>query len=202
MDIYFLSLIILTYLSGSISSAVIVCKLMTLPDPRILGSKNPGATNVLRIGGNLAALLTLSGDILKTFIPLYIAYHLKFDRVDICWLGVVSLIGHCFPLYYSFVGGKGVTTMLTVIGLVLPNFAILAIGCWIISALTFYRSSVASLITALVVPIFSHYFYPEFLLPLSSLSAVVFIRHRSNIIKIIQGIEPKIGETEIKNSGN
>jgi len=200
MDLIYLSLILLAYLSGSIASAVLVCQLMTLPDPRIVGSNNPGTTNVLRIGGRRAAIGTLVGDIVKTALPLLLAFEFNYSIAEVAWLGVFSLLGHCFPLYFSFRGGKGVTSMLTIISLTLPPLALLAIGCWLISAWAFQRSSVASMMTALVIPIFANQFYPELFLPLAFLSAVVFIRHRVNIANIIQGIEPMIGRAKNKSS--
>jgi len=162
---------------------------MTLPDPRIFGSFNPGATNVLRIGGHKAAIGTLFGDILKTALPISLALQLDYSARDSAWLGVFSLLGHCCPIYFSFKGGKGVVSMLTVIVVVLPPLAFLAIGSWLISFWAFHRSSVASLITALIIPIFVSQFYPTLLSPLSALSAVVYLRHKTNIANILQGKE-------------
>ena len=194
MDLGYFSLLLIAYLSGSVSSAILVCKLLTLPDPRIVGSHNPGATNVLRIGGSKAAIATLTGDIVKTILPILIAIYLKYSAEHLAWIGVFALLGHCFPIYFSFKGGKGVASMMAVISLVLPSFSLLAIGSWLISAWTFKRSSVASLTTALIIPIFAHNFHPELLLALSSLSTVVLLRHRTNIANIIQGKEPLIGK--------
>ncbi len=192
MDSIYLILLIFAYLSGSISTAVIVCRLMTLPDPRIVGSHNPGTTNVLRIGGHAAAIATLSGDIIKTALPILLAIELNYPDPQVAWLAVFALIGHCFPIYFGLKGGKGVASMLTAIILVVPPLTMLSIGCWVISAWTFKRSSAASLLTALVVPIFAIQYYPELVLPLTALSSVVFIRHRANVVNIIQGKEPVI----------
>jgi len=196
MDLIYPALILLAYLSGSVSTAVLVCRLFTLPDPRIVGSHNPGATNVLRIGGSKAALATLAGDVLKTAFPILLADALGLSVIQLTWIGVASLIGHCFPVYFSFKGGKGVASMLTVVILVEPSLTALALSSWLISFWTFRRSSIASLMTALVVPIFASQYFAELLLPLSALSAVVFIRHRVNISNILQGIEPVIGSSK------
>src|ERR1700733_13075915 len=99
-----------SYLMGSISSAIIVCKLMGLPDPRTQGSRNPGATNVLRIGGKKAALITLLGDLLKGFIPIIIAKWLGFDASVLGLIAFTAFLGHLFPIFFRFEGGKGVAT--------------------------------------------------------------------------------------------
>lgn len=192
MDLPYIALLILAYLSGSVSTAILICKLMTLPDPRIVGSHNPGATNVLRIGGTKAAMATLVGDIVKTALPILLVMQLGYSTPHIAWLGVCGLLGHCFPIYYSLRGGKGVASMLTVIAMVLPPFTLLALGSWLISAWAFRRSSIASMLIAVIIPIFTNHFYPVLFLPLSALSAVVFIRHHKNIVNILQGSEPVI----------
>jgi acyl phosphate:glycerol-3-phosphate acyltransferase len=196
MDLIYLTLLIVAYLLGSISSAVLVCRIFTLPDPRIVGSKNPGATNVLRVGGKRAALATLLGDIIKTLTPLLAAAELNYPNADLIWIGVASLVGHCFPIYFSFKGGKGVATLLTVVIISLPKLSLLMIGSWLICFWSFQRASVASLISCVILIIFCHQFFPQLLLPIYSLCAVVFIRHRSNIANIIQGTEPIIGKNK------
>ncbi|WP_185964375.1 glycerol-3-phosphate 1-O-acyltransferase PlsY [Aliikangiella marina] len=193
MDIQYASLLLLAYLSGSISSAILICQLMTLPDPRIVGSGNPGATNVHRIGGKLAALATLIGDLLKTAVPIAVAIYLDYPPFWVAWVGVCALLGHCFPIYYRFKGGKGVASMFAVLVLVGPKLSPLAIGSWIILAWSFKRSSVASIITAVVVPSFAYQFANELFIPLSALSAIVVLRHRKNFANIIAGKEPIIG---------
>ncbi|MCW8999707.1 MAG: glycerol-3-phosphate 1-O-acyltransferase PlsY [Kangiellaceae bacterium] len=193
MDLLFIALLTFAYLSGSISSAVLVCRLFTLPDPRIVGSKNPGATNVLRIGGRSAAFATLLGDILKTALPIGVSFWLGNSHTSLLWIGAAALFGHCFPVYFKFEGGKGVASMMTTVILVTPQFALLALGCWLISAWTFKRSSVASLITAFVLPVYASQFAAELLLPMASLSAIVLLRHRKNVENIVRGQEPIIG---------
>lgn len=198
-SIYILSLIF-AYLAGSISSAIIVCRLFSLPDPRTLGSGNAGATNVHRIGGRLLGFFTLLGDFLKTSLPMVLVYKLDYGREASLWVGVMAVIGHCFPIYFSFRGGKGVASMMTVVGLVITPFAILIAGTWLITAYTFSRSSVASILTSFIIPFFGYHFRPELFLPLSVLSAVVLIRHRSNIANLLQRKEPLFEQKGLKES--
>ena len=162
MDLIFGFSLVAGYLAGSISSAIIVCRLMGLPDPRTQGSKNAGATNVHRIGGRWVGFLTLLGDFLKTALPMLLVYKLDYGREASLWVGVMAVIGHCFPIYFSFRGGKGV-------------------------------ASVASLLTSLIIPFYGYHFKPELFIPLSALSAVVLLRHHSNIANLVSGTEPLIG---------
>ena len=193
MDLVFGLSLIFGYLAGSISSAIIVCRLFGLADPRTLGSHNAGATNVHRIGGKWLGLLTLLGDFLKTALPMFLVYKLDYGREASLWVGVMAIIGHCFPIYFSFRGGKGVASMMTIVSLVISPFAILIVGTWLLAAYTFGRSSVASILTSLVIPFFGFHFKPDLFIPLCALSAVVLIRHRSNIANLLQGKEPLIG---------
>ena len=192
MDLVYLSLSLAAYLFGSISSAILVCHLLTLPDPRIVGSHNPGATNVHRIGGQRAAVLTLLGDLSKTLVPLLIARYLGFSQAEVAWIGVCAMLGHCFPLYFSFKGGKGVASLMAILLVVVPTLAGFALGVWLLSALTFLRASVASIITAILVPVFAYQFFTADFVPLSALSAVVLLRHRTNLANILRGDEPLI----------
>jgi len=192
MDLFFILSLFFGYLAGSISSAILVCRLFGLPDPRTVGSHNPGATNVHRIGGRWMGLFTLAGDFFKTALPMLLVYKLDYGREASLWVGVMAVIGHCFPLYFSFRGGKGVASMMTVVGLVIFPFAILIVGTWLLTAYTFARSSVASIVTSFVIPIYGYHFKPELFVPLCALSAVVLIRHRSNIANLLQGNEPLI----------
>lgn len=192
MDLFFILSLFFGYLAGSISSAILVCRLFGLPDPRTVGSHNPGATNVHRIGGRLMGFFTLAGDFFKTALPMVLVYKLDYGREASLWVGVMAVIGHCFPLYFSFRGGKGVASMMTVVALVISPFAILIAGTWLLTAYTFARSSVASILTSFVIPIYGYHFKPELFVPLCALSAVVLIRHKSNIANLLQGKEPLI----------
>ncbi len=192
MDAIFTALLLFAYLSGSISAAIIICKILTLPDPRITGSHNPGTTNVLRIGGKKAALCTLAGDLLKTAIPIIIGIYLNYSQIQLCWLGVCALLGHCFPVYYGLKGGKGVACMFAILLLITPELAALVIACWTVLAWIFRRSSFASIIAAVIIPVVAYHFYASLLLPLAALSAVVVLRHRKNIANLLEGKEPLI----------
>ncbi len=192
IDSFFIFSLVFGYLAGSISSAIILCRLFKLPDPRTQGSGNPGATNIHRIAGRWLGFLTLFGDFLKTALPMVLVYKLGYGREASLWVGVMAVIGHCFPIYFSFRGGKGVASMITVVSLVISSFAILTIGSWLLTAYISGRSSIASLFTSLVIPFFGYYFKPELFVALCALSAVVMIRHRSNIANLIQGKEPLI----------
>jgi len=186
MDLFFSLSLIFGYLAGSISSAIIVCKLFSLPDPRTLGSNNAGATNVHRIGGKIAGFLTLAGDFFKTALPMVLVYKLDYGREASLWVGVMTVIGHCFPIYFGFKGGKGVASMMTVVALVISPFAILIIGSWLLTLYTFGKSSIASIVTSLIIPFFSYHFKPELFIPLYALSIVVLIRHWSNVVDLLR----------------
>ncbi len=125
-------LIIASYLLGSISAAVIICRLLGLPDPREQGSGNPGATNVMRIGGKKAAALTLIGDFLKGLIPVLIAYYLNLTMITVILMATASIIGHLFPIFFSFKGGKGVATAFGCITGIDFQLALAWAICWLI----------------------------------------------------------------------
>lgn len=187
--------ILIAYLLGSISSAVIVARIMSLPDPRSIGSGNPGATNVLRSGNKKAAAITLLGDLLKGLIPVLLAAGLHFDPLPLCSVGLAAIIGHMYPVFLGFKGGKGVATTLGVLfGVSWP----LALG-WIIVWLSVARisaySSLAALVATALLPIAAwlmNYSHAVVLLTLA-ISALVVWRHRGNIKNLQSGKETKIG---------
>ena len=185
-------LIIIGYLFGSISSAVIVCKLMNLADPRSEGSGNPGATNILRMHGKNIAMIVLAGDALKGFIPVVLA---RIAGLDDFWLGIVALatlIGHVYPVFFQFKGGKGVATM---IGGLLGLVAIIGVICavvWILIAAIFRYASLASLAAAVIAPFLMVFLYVHFFIPVALMSALVIWRHWDNIEKLRDGTESKL----------
>ncbi|HYQ71317.1 MAG TPA: glycerol-3-phosphate 1-O-acyltransferase PlsY, partial [Gammaproteobacteria bacterium] len=151
MDITYL-LIPCGYLFGSISTAILVCRLMGLPDPRTTGSRNPGTTNVARIGGKKAAALTLAGDLLKGLIPVLIAHALQANATVLAGTALAAFLGHLYPVFFGFQGGKGVATALGVIyGLYWP-VGLLTSAVWLVMALVFRYSSLAALTAMLVMP--------------------------------------------------
>ena len=182
------------YMFGSISTAIIVCKLMGLPDPRTEGSKNPGATNVARLGGKKAAALTLVGDMLKGLIPVLIAHYLQMSPVILAATALAAFLGHLYPIFFGFQGGKGVATALGVIyGLHWP-VGLLTTATWLAMAVVFRYSSLAALVAILVTPLWFLWLMPEpeIIAAMSVLTVLLFWRHRSNIRNLISGEEGKI----------
>ncbi|MGL5535618.1 MAG: glycerol-3-phosphate 1-O-acyltransferase PlsY, partial [Aeromonas veronii] len=149
-------MIILAYLGGSLSSAVLVSRCTGLPDPRDHGSHNPGATNVLRLGGRMAALVVLLLDVLKGTVPVYLAWYLQIKPVYLGFIGVAACLGHMYPIFFHFRGGKGVATAL---GTMMPiGFTMggAVIGTWLLVLLVSGYSSLASIITVLLTPLFTY----------------------------------------------
>ncbi|MCW8827282.1 MAG: glycerol-3-phosphate 1-O-acyltransferase PlsY [Gammaproteobacteria bacterium] len=188
-------LIPFAYLLGSISAAIIICKLMGLPDPRTLGSNNPGATNVLRIGGKKAAALTLLGDFLKGLIPVLVAQLLGADSELLAAVGFAAFLGHLYPLFFGFRGGKGVATAFGVILALSWMVALVAIGIWLLIAKVFKISSLAALIAATMTPAAGWYLgmAESQIYMLVVLTLMLIWRHRSNIQKLMRGSEGQIG---------
>lgn len=189
------SLPVLAYLLGSISSAVIIARVMGLPDPRETGSKNPGATNILRYGGKMAAVLTLAGDILKGAIPVLVARALTADAVIITLCGFAAFLGHLFPVFFGFRGGKGVATALGVWFALNPWVGLALLATWVLMALLFRYSSLAALTASAAAPLYVAWLSPDtpHLVTMIVMSAILIFRHRSNIRNLIAGTETKIG---------
>jgi glycerol-3-phosphate acyltransferase PlsY len=182
------------YMFGSISTAIIVCKLMGLPDPRTEGSKNPGATNVARLGGKKAAALTLVGDMLKGLLPVLIAQYLQMSPVILGATALAAFLGHLYPIFFGFQGGKGVATALGVIyGLYWPA-GLLTTATWLAMAVVFRYSSLAALIAMLLTPLWFLWLLPEpaIIAAMSVLTVLLFWRHRTNISNLINGKEGRI----------
>jgi len=189
-----LLLIFTAYLLGSISSAIIVCRLLNLPDPRGQGSGNPGATNVMRIGGKKAAAITLVGDMLKGLIPVLIAKFLGASIAIQALVAVAAFLGHLYPVFFSFRGGKGVATALGVLlGLHWP-VGLLTIATWLVIAKLFKISSLAALLSILITPLYIWLLIPERSLMIAMLfmGTLLFWRHRTNIRDLLAGSEGKI----------
>ena len=182
------------YLLGSISSAILICRLFRLGDPREQGSGNPGATNVFRIGGKLPAVLVLVFDVLKGTVPVWASYYLGLEPVYLAFVAVMACLGHMFPVFFGFVGGKAVATAF---GAILPlglDLAALLVVTWaIIVRLTSY-SSLAAIIAVSLAPIFTFILKPEYTLPVGILSLLIILRHKDNIIRLVRRQESKISE--------
>lgn len=191
-------LTVLAYLLGSISTAIIVCKLMRLPDPRTTGSKNPGATNVLRSGNKKAAFITLLGDFLKSLIPVLIAKALGMDLVWQLIIGFAAFVGHVYPLYFGFKGGKGVATALGIyFGLNIWGGLAVA-GTWLLVAKGLKMSSLSALVATLFAPLFFYLLTQSMPLTvgLIVMTILIYWRHRSNIENLLSGKEDKIGKKQ------
>jgi glycerol-3-phosphate acyltransferase PlsY len=196
LTIDFIVLAVAAYLVGSLSAAIIVCKLMGLPDPRSQGSKNPGATNVLRYGGKKAAAITLLGDALKGFLPVLAAKLLGQGHGNLEIIAMAAFFGHLYPVFFQFKGGKGVATALGVFLAMSLPVALSMLVTWLVMAFVFKISSLAALTAACLAPVFVWYWEPNtaFILMSIVLSVVLIWRHRSNIKNLIKGLEGKIKE--------
>ncbi|MEA3273916.1 MAG: glycerol-3-phosphate 1-O-acyltransferase PlsY [Pseudomonadota bacterium] len=189
-----LLLITAAYLMGSVSSAIVVCRLMGLPDPRTQGSNNPGATNVLRIGGRKAAALTLAGDSLKGLVPMLAAHLLGAEPTVLAAVGLAAFLGHLYPVFFGFRGGKGVATALGVqFGLYWP-IGLCVAGIWLFMAKVVKISSLSALVSMALAPLLVWLFWPEPMLVAAQalISILLFWRHRSNIEKLVSGSEDKL----------
>ncbi|MFK7862240.1 MAG: glycerol-3-phosphate 1-O-acyltransferase PlsY [Granulosicoccus sp.] len=186
---------VLAYLAGSVSAAILVCRAMGLDDPRTAGSGNPGATNVLRVGGKVPAALTLLGDGLKGFLPVLITALITSHPPTIALAAIAAFIGHLYPVFFQFQGGKGVATALgALLGISLPVGA-LALLTWLAVSLTFKRSSLAALVTFVMVPVYLMFDAQQVsALAFVFIAGFLFYTHRSNISRLIDGSEPVIGK--------
>lgn len=186
------------YLLGSVSSAIIVCKLAGLPDPRTQGSGNPGATNVLRLGGKKAAAITLFGDMLKGFLPAFAAYLLHFPPLALALVGFAAFIGHLLPIFFRFQGGKGVATMLGVLfGWYWAVGAATALS-WLVMAKVFKISSLAALIATLLAPVYVWLLIgpePGLIVITVIMTGILWWRHQQNIRNLLNGKEGHIGQS-------
>lgn len=189
-----ISFTLVAYLLGSISTAIITCKLMRLPDPRSGGSRNPGATNVLRLGGKKAAAITLAGDMLKGLLPVLAAVLMDTPDTVIAATGMAAFLGHLYPIYYGFAGGKGVATMLGVLLGAQWLVGLMTVGSWLLMAKVFKVSSLSALFAAVIAPIAM--WFVSHSLPLTATAVVMTVllywRHRSNISNLLSGREGKI----------
>ncbi|MGD2172537.1 MAG: glycerol-3-phosphate 1-O-acyltransferase PlsY [Gammaproteobacteria bacterium] len=186
-----LALICFAYLLGSLSAAIILSKIMGFPDPRSGGSNNPGATNVLRIAGKKAAFFTLVGDFLKGLIPVLLARWLETDPLVMALAGFAAFIGHCFPVFFAFRGGKGVATAIAAtLAFEWVSGGIL-IAIWLLFAKVFRISSLAAIVSFSLMPLAIYWRTqdPQVAAVFVVLSAILIWRHRSNIQRLIRGTE-------------
>ncbi len=192
------ALIVFSYLLGSLSTAIITSKLMGLPDPRTQGSGNPGATNVLRLGGKKAAALTLLGDMLKGIVPMIAASALGMGDATLALAGIAAFLGHLYPVFFGFRGGKGVATALGVLLGMSWMAGLAALATWLLVAKIFRYSSLAALSAALLAPIYVSLIRPapELIAMTMVMSTLLLWRHRGNIQRLIRGQEDRIGKKQ------
>lgn len=195
-----LIMIIAAYLLGSISSAVLICRALHLSDPRTEGSNNPGATNVLRIGGKVAALAVLLCDMLKGTIPVWVGYWLNIDTLLLGFIGISACLGHMYPLFFHFNGGKGVATALGAFAPIGLDLTGMLMGTWLTVALIFRYSSLAAIVTSLLAPFYTWLVKPQYTLPVAMLCCLIILRHHQNIRRLFDGSEPKFGQKKSASS--
>ncbi|HUL66433.1 MAG TPA: glycerol-3-phosphate 1-O-acyltransferase PlsY [Burkholderiaceae bacterium] len=188
------------YLIGSISFAVIVSRIFGLADPRTFGSKNPGATNVLRTGNKAAALITLLADALKGTLAVWLAQMFGapygVGEAGFALTGLAAFVGHLYPLYFGFRGGKGVATFFGVLAIVNLWLALICAVTWALIAYFLRYSSLASIVSA-VVAVFGQAFgwgFDGVLICVTVMAALLVYRHRQNIVNLRMGKERRLGE--------
>ncbi|MGZ8249718.1 MAG: glycerol-3-phosphate 1-O-acyltransferase PlsY [Methylomagnum sp.] len=189
-------LVPVAYLFGSLSSAVIVSRLFGLPDPREEGSKNPGATNVLRLGGKKAAALTLAGDALKGLIPLLLAKALGAEPLIVAVVGLAAFVGHLFPVFFGFKGGKGVATAFGVLSGFSGWVGLAVLATWVAVAFISRISSLSALVAATLAPVYVWFLLRSDALAGAALvmAVLLIVRHRTNIERLLKGEESRIGQ--------
>lgn len=197
---YSLAAIIAAYLVGSLSFAVIVSRVMGLSDPRSYGSGNPGATNVLRSGNKLAALLTLAFDALKGYVPvlaaLLLAPRFGWGETTVGLVGLAAFVGHLWPVFFRFQGGKGVATAAGVLMALNPLLGAATLATWLIVAFFTRYSSLAAIVAAAFAPFFQllQWGASPMVLPIAVMSLLLVWRHEANIRKLLAGTESKLGQ--------
>ena len=190
-------LVPLGYLFGSLSSAVLVSRLFGLPDPRQEGSKNPGATNVLRLGGKKAGALTLLGDALKGFLAVFLAATLSGEPALVAATGIAAFLGHLYPVFFGFKGGKGVATALGVLSGFGWLVGLAVLSTWIATAALFRISSLSALVAAALAPLYVWLFLDHSAIlatATSGMSLLLIYRHKANIQRLLRGEESRIGK--------
>ncbi len=196
-------LLIIAYLLGSVPSAVIVCRLLRLPDPRKTGSHNPGTTNVLRIGGKKAAIITLIADMLKGFLPAFATHFITITPELAACVVLSAFLGHVFPLFSRFQGGKGVAILLGGLFGFAWLIGLLTLITWLVVASIWRYSSLAAMIAAALMPVYVFLLIPGYgFAPLSVLMFILLIRHKDNIKRLCHGTESKIGKKKTSASND
>jgi glycerol-3-phosphate acyltransferase PlsY len=189
--------IVTAYLLGSVAFGIIVSKLFGLPDPRTVGSGNPGATNVLRSGKKLAAALTLLGDVLKGWLPVWLALQSDMLMWVVASVGLAVFFGHLYPIFYKFKGGKGVATALGVMLAISPLLGLAAAVTWIVTFAISRYSSLGAIVAAALAPVYAWVLlsaYKDYVIVVAVMAVMLIWRHRSNIQKLLAGTESGFGK--------
>ena len=196
--------VVLAYLLGSLSFAVIVSRAMHLDDPRSYGSGNPGATNVLRSGNKVAAIFTLLLDAIKgvvaVLIARFLAERLGYGDGVVALAGLAAFLGHLYPVFFRFQGGKGVATAAGVLLALVPWVGLASLGTWLVVAIVTRYSSLAALVTALLAAVYVYILHgdSQVVVAVAAMSALLIWRHRANITKLLNGTESKLGSKAAK----
>ena len=189
-----LLIILFAYLVGSVSSGIIVSQIFNLPDPRTIGSKNPGATNVMRSGNKKAAIFTLLGDLLKAILVLAIAEYLGFNDLIIVCVALAVLIGHIYPIFYKFRGGKGVATAIGILIALNFKLALIVASIWLLVFGIWRYSSLAAIVAAISAPIIAIFILRDqslYCIAFSFITVIILFKHQANIRKLLSGTELK-----------
>lgn len=191
-----IAFIVAAYLLGSISFGILISRAFGLPDPRTVGSGNPGATNVLRSGKKAAAVLTLLGDAAKGWLAVWLALHYGMLMWVVSGVGIAVVLGHLYPIFYGFKGGKGVATALGVILAISLWLGLAVAVSWVLVFAVSRYSSLASIAAAALAPVYAYFLlqpYEDYIWMTLVLALLLIWRHRSNIRKLLQGNEAGFG---------
>ena len=183
--------ILFSYLIGAISFGIVMSHLFSLPDPRTIGSKNPGATNVLRTGKKLAALLTLLGDALKGTLTVGLAQYFELSPLMVAFIAIATLLGHIFPIYYGFKGGKGVATAAGILCMFSWVIGLTVLAIWLGVFMIWRYSSLAAIIAGSLSPVIGFFYGIDFyqLIASSIIALILMLRHIDNLKRLINGTE-------------
>jgi len=183
--------LLFSYLIGAISFGIVISHIFSLPDPRTIGSKNPGATNVLRTGKKLAALLTLLGDALKGSLTVGLAQYFELSALMVGLIAIATLVGHVFPIYYGFKGGRGVATAAGILFMFSWTMGLIVLAIWLGVFFIWRYSSLAAIIAASLSPVIGFFYKIDFyeLIATSIIALILILRHVENIKRLIDGTE-------------
>ncbi|MBT5572793.1 MAG: glycerol-3-phosphate 1-O-acyltransferase PlsY [Nitrosomonadales bacterium] len=189
-----LLIVLFAYLVGSLSSGIIVSQIFKLPDPRTMGSKNPGATNVMRTGNKKAAIFTLLGDLLKGTLVLMLAKNLGFENFIIVCVALAVLIGHIYPVFYKFQGGKGVATAVGILIALNLKLALIVVCIWLAVFFISRYSSLSAIVASISAPLIGFFIMKDqsiYCVAYALITIIILLKHHTNIKKLISGTELK-----------